>query len=400
MNFRNRALARVGAATLLASGVFAATGAPALAAGTQTDLELTVVGTRLAAGADGKIGWAKITNKGTGTPSKLSITADLSQVDLERIIALPFSTGDCDFQDDFKVTCEVSPDTIPGPGETLELPVFVYKTEVKSPYSAPVKFTINSPDDTNKGNNSKTVKITAGEASGVDLGVLVPDVKFRIDGENGPVFPGEGDELPELRAGDRTVVSGWVFNWGDVAATGLKVKVQLPKQVTFAEAEETCEYSADKRTATCTYTDLLLLPMDPDSEGDLGAAFYWPIQVAEDAEEPVTLGGGSWTVEALGQVAPEKQVRKAAKPLPKNVKMISAESVKANEVDASDNVDDFAVVLAGNGGGGGGLPVTGVQAGLIGGVGVAVVAAGGVMFLMARRRRVVLVTPGDEKSTV
>jgi hypothetical protein len=36
---------------------------------------------------------------------------------------------------------------------------------------------------------------------------------------------------------------------------------------------------------------------------------------------------------------------------------------------------------------------------VLGGVGLAVVVAGGVLFLAARRRRVVLVTPGDEKST-
>ncbi|GAB3818182.1 hypothetical protein [Micromonospora zhanjiangensis] len=57
---------------------------------------------------------------------------------------------------------------------------------------------------------------------------------------------------------------------------------------------------------------------------------------------------------------------------------------------------------SGDGGGdgsGGGLPVTGVQAGLIGGVGLGVLLVGGVLFLLARRRRVVLVTPDDEKPT-
>jgi hypothetical protein len=45
-----------------------------------------------------------------------------------------------------------------------------------------------------------------------------------------------------------------------------------------------------------------------------------------------------------------------------------------------------------------GLPVTGTQVGLIGGSGVAAIAVGWVLFLAARRRRVLLVTPGDETS--
>lgn len=43
--------------------------------------------------------------------------------------------------------------------------------------------------------------------------------------------------------------------------------------------------------------------------------------------------------------------------------------------------------------------MTGVQADLIGGIGALVLLAGGALVLLSRRRRVVLVTPGDEKST-
>jgi LPXTG-motif cell wall-anchored protein len=44
-------------------------------------------------------------------------------------------------------------------------------------------------------------------------------------------------------------------------------------------------------------------------------------------------------------------------------------------------------------GGGGGLPVTGPAAGIIGGVGGAVILAGVALFFLARRRRIVTVTP-------
>ncbi|MGW0432440.1 hypothetical protein ACWDV4_07820 [Micromonospora sp. NPDC003197] len=71
----------------------------------------------------------------------------------------------------------------------------------------------------------------------------------------------------------------------------------------------------------------------------------------------------------------------------------------------ADNTAAITITVSGSddggddGGSGGGLPVTGVQAGLIGGIGAVVVVAGVVLFLVARRRRVVLVNPGDEKPT-
>ncbi|TQL35185.1 hypothetical protein FB564_0210 [Salinispora arenicola] len=43
--------------------------------------------------------------------------------------------------------------------------------------------------------------------------------------------------------------------------------------------------------------------------------------------------------------------------------------------------------------------MTGAQACLFGGIGAFVIVLGAVLFLVARRRRVVLMTPGDEKPT-
>jgi hypothetical protein len=402
MNFRNRHLPRLGAAALLATGALAAAGAPAYAAGTQTDLELSVVGTKLAAGAQGKIAWAKITNKGQNTPSKVSVSADLSGLDLDKIIAVPVSATECDGSEATKtITCTLSAQEIPGPGQTQEVPVVIIKGDATSgPYSGPVKFTVTSPDDTTPGNNSKTVDVAIGEQSGVDLGVLVPDVKYRINPATDNIFPIEGETPPALHAGETTVVAGWVFNWGDAIANGVKLTVRLPENVTFTETEPDCTYSADQRTATCAYDSIVLNPLSEGGNDAPVAAFWWPIKVADGVTAPVTLPDGSWTAEALGQLPiGSPAALKANKSLPKNVKLVSAKSAGVTEVDQSDNVDGFAVVVAAQGGAGGGgsLPVTGVQAGLIGGVGLAVVIAGGVLFLVARRRRVVLVTPGDEK---
>ncbi|MFB6393406.1 hypothetical protein [Polymorphospora lycopeni] len=71
-----------------------------------------------------------------------------------------------------------------------------------------------------------------------------------------------------------------------------------------------------------------------------------------------------------------------------------------------DNVAPISITASGAGpgegpgggsGGGGGLPVTGVQATVLGGAGLLVAVVGGVLLVLARRRRVVLVTPTEDK---
>jgi hypothetical protein len=61
--------------------------------------------------------------------------------------------------------------------------------------------------------------------------------------------------------------------------------------------------------------------------------------------------------------------------------------------DLSNNTAPIVITILD--GSGGGLPVTGVQVGVIGVVGVAVVVAGALLVLMARRRRIVPVLPND-----
>lgn len=391
MTLRIRTLARLGAAALLASGAFAAVGSPAQAAGTQTDLELSVVGTTLAPGSEGKLAWAKIANNGPNTPRTITLTADVSALDTEKVVIQP--AAEC-VNAETKITCDVAAEDIPGPGETLELPVFVFKGENPTvPYTASVTFTISSPDDTTPDNNSKTVDVTVSDQSGVDLGVVVADVKDKR------ATPADEPGAP-LHAGDTTIVFGYVVNWGDMIANGVKVTVQLPEHVTFAEVEDACDYTADNRTATCKYESLVL---NPTSESFV-AEFFWPIKVGADVQAPIILKDGSWTVEALAQApidAPTAKVQSMA--LPHNVRMLSANEAGVTEVDASDNVDGFAVVVAATGGGGGGtgggLPVTGAQLGLVAAGGIAALALGAVLLLVARRRRVVLVTPDDEGTT-
>lgn len=405
MVFRKSALARLGATALLVAGALTAVGAPARAAGDHADLELSVAGLKLAAGAQTKIGFAKVTNRGPGVPSAMSISADLSAVDVEHQgVAVPFS-DECELDDAaVTITCTIPSEAIPGVGQTLDVPVFVVKAPTATtPYRAPVTFTVTTPGEIDPSDNTRTVELVLSDEQGVDLGVHVPDVAEKL-----VAFEEPGGAL---RPGDTTAVVGLLFNWGDATAVGLKVTVQLPEQVTFAEPEPDCAYSADNRKADCHYGTVVLRPTGSELESDdeIVPVFWWPVVVGAGVRAPVTLAEGSVTVEAVKQLGSDQtSPRISPQTLPKNVKMVTPDSVDAHEVDASDNTDDFAVVVAaggpgggdqdGDGGAGGGLPVTGAQAGLVGGIGFAVLLAGGVLVLLARRRRVVLVAPADEKT--
>ncbi|MEH0844569.1 hypothetical protein V6U81_19485 [Micromonospora sp. CPCC 205711] len=403
MSFHNRPLARLGAASLLAAGALAAFGAPAHAAGTETDLSLDVVGTRVATNAGEKIAFAKVRNLGQNTPSELFIHADLAGFDYSKFTIWPLDTDNCNPEGDREGvrawTCAVPQDQLPGPGETLEFPLLAFKANsTATSYSGDVTYTISSKDDTNPANNTRVGKLEFTAEQGVDLGVLVSDVTKAVEP---PADDPEAPNNPPLYPGDTTKAFGTLVNQGDRTTDGVRLTIKLPKGVTFAVKFTDCVHSADNRTATCDLTDLQL------AEGGDALYFQLPIQVAADVKAPVALKPGTVTAVALGQLDPDVKPLAPAKPkLPAGMKL-----APAHEIDPSDNSDDFAVIVAAkpNGGGGGtggdsgngggGLPVTGPQAGLIGGVGVAAAIAGGVLFLAARRRRVVLVTPGDEKST-
>ncbi|MEU5549119.1 LPXTG cell wall anchor domain-containing protein [Micromonospora sp. NPDC047793] len=391
MIFRTRRAASLATAALLASGAVAAFGAPAHAAGTETDLAITSAGTRVTDGAWGKIAWAKIANQGKNTPSKVSLRVDASKVDESKLWFVTFTEGGCTFDNDPDpnlFVCELNKTEIPGPGETTELPLLLIKPggTATGPYKAPVTITIESPDDTDDSNNSVEFDVEVTPESGVDLGVIVPDVKTSIDFET-------GKEGKKLHPGDTAVVYSEVVNQGDLVAQGLKMTFKLPEHVSLAFPIGGCKTGAD-RTVVCEDKDFVL-------EQDSVLTFELPVVVDEDVKAPVALKGGSLAAVAYGALKPEARISKqATKPDFDRAEVRKIEESEFADIDPSDNSDDFAVIVAatGNGGGGGGLPVTGVQAGVIGAVGAGVVLAGAAMFLVSRRRRVVLVAPGDEKT--
>lgn len=136
-----------------------------------------------------------------------------------------------------------------------------------------------------------------------------------------------------------------------------------------------------------------------------------PAKIDAGVAKSGALTGGSVTVAALAAVpyGPKQNIA-APTTLPENVELLDAADIdKVVDVDESDNTDTYSIFVSVNGGSGGGstggdgdggsLPVTGAQAGLFGGIGAFVIVLGAVLFLVARRRRVVLMTPGDEKPT-
>ncbi|MFG3703313.1 LPXTG cell wall anchor domain-containing protein [Micromonospora sp. NPDC047670] len=389
MIFRNRALsfAGAGAAGVLAAGLFAA---PALA-DTSADLAIEASGTTIAVGAPGKISTVSLLNKSKVDAKGIVVGLDISKLDTSKV---DINESGCNPREDGLILCGIEGDTLPAGGDIDWGFPLTRKGGATGDAGQISAIILHEGSDPDESNNEVTVKVKV-EGTGPDLTVVAGDVTKAVTVE--------GDKIKvagDLRAGDTAQLIYSTFNQGDATAAGLKISVKLPKGVTFAEAEEGCEYDSGKTSLVCTYRDADLIPVSQDKDGDeliSGGRFYHLLSVGKDVKAG-SLTGGQVTVEALGsQASTARAAGRSA--LPAN-----AEAVAATEVDATDNTDAYAVVVTAKGGAGGGgeepgLPLTGPQTGLIGGIGGAVLIAGAAMFVVARRRRVVLVTPGDEKPT-
>jgi hypothetical protein len=381
MNLRNRTLLRTGAAAagLVAAVAFAG---PAFAGGTDVAVDLT--GTTIAADASGKFGSITVKNLGSTTPEEIEVIFDISAVE-ESLIEVQTCEGG--FEEDGKVYCVVPTDVIPAPGGAVDLVVpLARKVDGSGPAGKlGIEVFAAGEDKSTLGDNSKTVDLTLGEHSGVDLRVTAEDVRNSLDSEGNLT-----DEL--VKPGGTAVVFGFFVNEGDMTANGVRVTVTLPEQATFAEEEEGCTYTADNRTVTCDYADVVLIPADKDEteEGKLsGGGAFFPLTVAADAAEGAVLPDGIFHVEAIETVeyvdpTLKRGATNETPELPDNVEM------GGGDVDSTDNTDEFSVFVAEDtSGGGGGLPVTGPAATVIGGAGAAILVLGTVLFVSARRRRIV-----------
>jgi hypothetical protein len=392
-----RSVARVCAAGLLAAGALTFAATPALAA--DVDFGVDIKGTTLALGANAKPATITVSNNGSTKPSEVKIKFDASKVNLgdKAVVDLgDDGEDDCALDGQGRAECVLDDSIVPAPGGSVDLAVFIRKVAAGTGKAGKLTVSVEVDGDSNKKNDSDTVDVTLAEDKGVDLTAFAEDVTLHdVD---------EGYTGKPIPAGGKSVAEAFVVNFGDQTSAGLTAAATLPKGATFvAQQAEGCDFSADQRSVRCNLTagQLSLAP------GTV-AAFQFDIEVAQDVKGPVSLKDGSWTFVAREVVEPRAARKVAPQALPDYVFKVDPVEINHMDIDPSDNIDGFAVLVAGPAGGSGGgtggdggddpdLPVTGPVAGTVAGLGGAVLVAGAVMFVMSRRRRVILVTPGDEK---
>ncbi|MFC0007849.1 PT domain-containing protein [Micromonospora siamensis] len=456
MIFANRsALARAGAAALLAVGGLTAAATPAVAAAPtvpapagaaagEADLALVPLSTKLAVGVrEARAKPFKFTvdnTRGAADARGVTYTVDVSNLDPDRVGYL--LDPDCAVaRDGDSFTCPLG-DLAAGTSEDFAVPLFSTGGRGEA---GSLTVTIGSATaDQELGDNTVDVDIEVTEA-GYDLTAWAQDVYADavVDGDDA----GE-NALRGVRPGDTAPLDWVVYNAGSRATTGVFYGITLPAGVTFAELPSGCvrQEIGGLAQAFCQDDAVVLRP---------GEFYTDTVRVTVDArvDDPVLRIGNLFAVGLDGVSAARATAKQRPRVATKEQRRTFA------EVDEGDNSTVFDVFVdlsaepttgptgeptptatatptvaptgtptasptvaptgqptvaptgqpttapgtGGDGGGSGsddgGLPVTGVQAGLIGGIGLAVLAAGGALLLLARRRRVVLVTPGDETST-
>ncbi|MET8834795.1 hypothetical protein ABZV78_12900 [Micromonospora sp. NPDC004540] len=400
------------AAALLATAALLGPAAPAHAAGVKADLELEdFPGARMSTEVPDKTVYAHIRNNGPGTPRSLTVTLDTRHTPGARLALITTAFEGC-VPDSGVTTCQVPPDRIPGPGETLDFPIDLLLMDLNPDppvFTLEATLRIASPDDTTPNNNQQQVGCEFAPVHGPDLGVLAPDVKRQLDAATDP---DDAEARPLLVPGAETLVVATLVNQGQGVAEGIRFQVALPEGVTFTDELPDCAYSDDRRNADCE-SNLLVGPWER-------ARASFPVRVAADVRAPASLVGGSVVVTPLVRTAATTERTTADKSTGTSFLRKLAGTEPQEDVDAADNRDEFAVIVSavrkptpgapgnggpgnggsgngGNGSGGGsgggagsndgGLPVTGAPVALLGGVGVAAFVLGGLMLLSARGRR-------------
>jgi len=363
-----------------------ATGRPAYAADEGADLSLTVSADKVVVDKTFPDHKTTVVNEGPGsTGAGWSLAYDLSGLDDNIVKVGPRFHLGCTLTGE-NLVCVGEPGLLPGNSFVQPVPFTLERVPGRKGPAGSFTVTAVSENDPDPADNAATVAVEV-PANGVDLVAVAKDVfKVAADGTmtDDPVPPG----------GNSWVV-GAVGNVGDTIADGVKVTVALPKHVTFAEAEPGCVYTTDKRSVTCDYSDVTLVPVtqdtDPDDNVISVVGIVFPITVAANAPGPVVVGGGKLSGNALAiQDDPSiTTLTEGERPaLPEGLQALTPDAVR--DADPADNTAEFKVHIGApqaTGGGGGGLPLTGPRTGLISGVGAALVLLGSAVVLITRRRR-------------
>lgn len=411
--FHRSALARAGAVALLAAGGLTTVAVPAQAADAP-ELALTPISTQLAKGVDAarsKPFKFTVTNAGTATAEDVSLRVDTRQLKEKRVgFLVPES---CRAIESHLYQCSLG-DLPAGTSKDFGVPLF--STGGRGDGGKLVVHVVTATPG-GKVRDKVVVPVTVTKP-GYDLTAWAQDVQA------GVVVNGAVADEPDLRPVRRgeTVPLDWaVYNDGSRPATGVFYGITLPAGVSFVTVPQNCvtQVFLGKEQAFCE-----------DAGATIRRGQYYTadvtVKVGDDVTEPVLREGDlfAYGLDAA-EGEPEEEPKVAGQ----------AQRKAFSEADMSDNHTIFEAFVdlsaqptptptptggptptptatpsgvptaaptttpGGGGGGDGGLPVTGVQAGLIGGIGAAVLLAGGALLLLSRRRRVVLVAPGDEKST-
>ncbi|MGN9803272.1 LPXTG cell wall anchor domain-containing protein [Micromonospora sp. L32] len=388
------------ATVLLLLGGVGVPAASASAAPAGADLTVDLAGATIPLGVTKKTLHLKISNQGDATPTRVVVRVDASELDRFDFRIMLWPTGgprDCD-GDVSGWYCDLLPDQLPGPGETVELPILA-TVQTGEPLAGRIKVTVEvKPVDTNPADNTKWFPIQVVDHPEADLSVVAPDVtqSVRIAADGSLASTGT------LNPGETGAVRYTIANQGRKPVDGVKVELRVPTGATFTRPPDECILSDAGRAAVCTYDRLALVPVDQDTDPNdqlhSAVELYHLVTVSAATKAPVTLRNGTVRVEGLSD--PRSDLSGPARSdLPTN-----AVAVRAVDVDDSDNQDGFAVVVAANSsgggsggspgdgggaGGGGSLPITGSQAGLTAGAGLAMLVGGGVLLLLTRRRRAI-----------
>ncbi|MGS2618099.1 LPXTG cell wall anchor domain-containing protein [Micromonospora sp. LZ34] len=388
------------ATVLLLIGGVGVPAASASAAPAGADLTVDLAGATIPLGVTKKTLHLKISNRGDATPTRVVVRVDASELDRFDFRIMLWPTGgprDCD-GDVSGWYCDLLPDQLPAPGETVELPILA-TVQTGEPLSGRIKVTVEvKPVDTYPADNTKWFPIQVVDHPEADLSVVAPDVtqSVRIAADGSLASTGT------LNPGETGAVRYTIANQGRKPVDGVKVELRVPTGARFTRPPDECVLSDAGRAAVCTYDRLALVPVDQDTDPNdqlhSAVELYHLVTVSAATKAPVTLRNGTVRVEGLSD--PRSDLSGPARSdLPTN-----AVAVRAVDVDDSDNQDGFAVVVAANSsgggsggspgdgggaGGGGSLPITGSQAGLTAGAGLAMLVGGGVLLLLTRRRRAI-----------
>ncbi|SNT57098.1 hypothetical protein SAMN05421812_11080 [Asanoa hainanensis] len=383
MNTRLRAVVlRAGAATALAVGLVAVAG-PAYAAD-GPDVAVTPISLHLAKGvkeAKAKPFQVELRNFGNAAAKDVSVKLDLSG--LKGKVGYVTPDG-CTKSGPAAYACPIG-EIAADQDVVIGIPLF--NANGKKGDGGHFSIAAIVPGDTNEENNSADVDVTV-EAKTYDLTVWAQDVYAEVVADGDEV--GEETRTPVPPGGTAPLDSA-IFNHGSKRVVGVAYSVKLPEGVSFASVPANCIEWEDVNGIICEDDEVVLKPGEvilPEIS----------VKVADDAKAGV-ITDGIIDARALepGATDPEQAGDEA--------RAATAEQRKElTDADEADNQARFDVFVGAaptepgtpgepGEGGGGGLPVTGAAAGIIGGVGALIVVAGAVLFFVARRRRIVTVTP-------